>query len=74
MGWCSGTELFDAVIDAIPEEARSAELFEKIISAFEDKDWDCELESDYSGNANFQIAIHKLNLDWNWAQEDGGTR
>jgi hypothetical protein len=64
MGWCSGTELFDAVIDAIPEEARTADLFAKIIDAFEDRDWDCEMESDYSSQPMFREAIRRLHPEW----------
>jgi hypothetical protein len=64
MGWCSGTELFDAVIDAIPGKARTVELFAKIIAAFEERDWDCQLESDYAGDTNFLIAYKKLHPDW----------
>lgn len=64
MGWCSGTELFDKVIDAIPEEARTVALFEKIITAFEDRGWDCEMESNYVSNTNFLRAIHTLHPEW----------
>jgi hypothetical protein len=63
MGWCSGTELFDKVIDAIPEETRTVKLFEKIIDAFEDMDWDCEMESKYSKDTKFREAFKKLNPD-----------
>lgn len=56
MGWCSGTDLFDKVIDAIPEEHRTVELFKKIITAFEENDWDCQYESKYYDNPMFQEA------------------
>jgi hypothetical protein len=71
MGWCSGTDLFDKVIEAIPEESRTVELFEKIIDAFEQMDWDCQMESDYSGEPNFRAAFKHLNPDWNEEVEDG---
>jgi hypothetical protein len=60
MGWCSGTELFDNVVKAIPKECLSVELFKKLISAFEDMDWDCEYESKYSSNQMFKEAMKQL--------------
>ena len=64
MGWCSGTELFDAIFDAIPEENRTVELFKKIINAFENMDWDCEMESKYWRNPKFKEAFKELTPDW----------
>lgn len=60
MGWCSGTDLFDKVIDAIPKNDLSVALFEKIIGAFEDNDWDCQGESKHYANPMFRIAMDRL--------------
>ena len=50
MGWCSGTEIFDAVLDAalpyVPESEHEA-FAAKIAEPLWDGDWDCENDSKY---------------------------
>lgn len=51
MGWASGTEIFDGIVDAainyIPV-SNQRRVFKKIINAFEGADWDCQCESKYA--------------------------
>lgn len=48
MGWSSGSELFDKIIEAVqpavPDEAARVAIYANIIPAFEDQDWDTQDE------------------------------
>jgi hypothetical protein len=50
MGWCSGTEIFDRVLDSvleyIPAEDRE-KVIERIAIPLWEGEWDCETDSDY---------------------------
>lgn len=48
MGWCSGTVIFDTVVEAILNpEVDKKETIKYLINALEDMDWDCQPDSDY---------------------------
>lgn len=50
MGWCSGTEIFDGVIDVIApivEPERLPGIAEHIAEMLWNGDWDCEEDSKY---------------------------
>jgi len=48
MGWCSGTETFDAAMDMIFNEEKSLkEKVRELIKTWQGMDWDCEGESAY---------------------------
>ena len=49
MGWCSGTDIFDALCHSLLEEGkRDAKLLLKdLIIALENRDWDCQMDSYY---------------------------
>lgn len=48
MGWCSGTVVFDAAVEAILDpNADKKYAIKALIEAFEYADWDCQNESDY---------------------------
>lgn len=68
MGWCSGTELFDAMADIVlpmlETADQAAHYFEKAIDAFTNKDWDCINESRYWEHPDFKFAVSKLFPDW----------
>lgn len=75
MGWASGTELFDKVIDAVLSElgpnirtSRYPEdmdnCIESIITAFEDADWDTQSESEYYDHPMVQRVFRVLHPDW----------
>ncbi len=49
MGWCSGTEIFDAVAKVLLDDKpvdKKATLI-AVIDALEDGDWDCQSESEF---------------------------
>jgi len=51
MGWCSGTELFDRVLELLIEARQNHiawdTLTEDLVRAFQQHDWDCESDSEY---------------------------
>lgn len=68
MGWCSGTEIFDGIMDAlypyiedkiIPED-KALELVKKLIQVMQNGDWDCEGDSVYWDYPLFQKAYREL--------------
>lgn len=50
MGWCSGTQIFDDVLDAVLpylEGEQIEQVVEKIAISLWEGDWDCEMDSKY---------------------------
>lgn len=51
MGWCSGTGVFDDVMDAVVEyvsdEATRRSIAVKVADSLWENDWDCEADSIY---------------------------
>ena len=50
MGWCSGTAIFDGVMDAVLpvlEPERIPAVVERVAEILWDGDWDCEGDSKY---------------------------
>ena len=48
MGWCSATQIFDDVCDAIfNEKADKEKILDRLIGTLQDMDWDCEMDSAY---------------------------
>ena len=49
MGWCSGTQIFDDVLDLVlaNDEVDKKELVKVLIEALGNQDWDCEGDSKY---------------------------
>lgn len=66
MGWCSGTEIFDKVVKAIlePKKIDKKEVIKEIITAFEDRDWDCQADSEYINHPLVKEAFIELDPDW----------
>ncbi len=67
MGWASGTELFEKIIDVakekIPDNDTRQAFYKEVILAFEDQDWDCQTEccgKDYA----FDLALKELYPKW----------
>ena len=64
MGWCSGTQLFDDVMKTVltfaQTDAERVYLFKEMIDLFTDKDWDCEGDSRYWSDPDFQLAYKLL--------------
>ena len=48
MGWCSGTVVFDSIIEALLDsKVDKKETIKYLINVLEDMDWDCQTDSDY---------------------------
>jgi hypothetical protein len=71
MGFCSGTDIFDPVIDCIlkqspdrlhPEARR--ELIRALILALWKHDWDCETDSEYFENPIVHEVFKALKPEW----------
>ena len=67
MGWLSGTELMVEVIKAIQPHIRESKarqkVYESIIEAFEDLDWDCQSECE-GIDAAFDKALYSLHPEY----------
>lgn len=69
MGWCGGTEVFDAVADQIlidyPEYLQPNEIDILCVlgKALQEKDWDCENESAYFDDSRFTGIWFYLGFD-----------
>lgn len=69
MGWCSGTDVFDAVVKVVLDEKKPLtpeRVVETLILALQDMDWDCESDSDYWNHPMVRKAFKKACPDWNW--------
>lgn len=65
MGWCSGTEVFDAMVPAIiGENVDKKETLKKLINTLEDLDWDCQGDSDYYEHPLVAEVMRELHPDW----------
>lgn len=65
MGWCSGTEIFDAVVPAIlGDEIDKKKTLAALICALEDLDWDCQGDSSYYGHPLVQEVMRELHPRW----------
>ncbi len=49
MGWCSGTRIFDDIVEALlyPENVEPKEILKRLITTLWEADWDCEFDSSY---------------------------
>lgn len=65
MGWCSGTVVFDAVMDAVlkPETDRAV-MLRTLIDALEDMDWDCQQDSEYWEHPIVRQVMQEKHPDW----------
>jgi hypothetical protein len=74
MGWCSGTDIFDAVaadvIDSELPEAAQERIIKTLINAMEDHDWDCQGDSDYYEHPLVQRVVKELHPDWFEDEDD----
>jgi hypothetical protein len=70
MGWCSGTQLFDMIVDILLEEQKDIKMILKqIISEFEMMDWDCESDSKHWDTPIVKQAFKELHPNW-FEEED----
>lgn len=74
MGWCSGTEVFDpvaqAIIDSDASEPSKIGMLMELILALEERDWDCQGEADLYHNPLVNAAMMGLHPDWIDDQDD----
>lgn len=72
MGWASGSELFDSVIDAakkyVPKKNRKA-FYKQLIFAFQDRDWDTEKEC-LGQDPLFDEVLREEYPDWFKEEDD----
>ena len=78
MGWASGTELFDEVLEAIfslrtQNTVALVKAVERTIKAFEGHDADCLLETKFAKNAVFCQAYLNLYPDLFYYDTETGT-
>lgn len=62
MGWCSATEIFDSILDAVVDyvpEDRMGSVVEQIARPLWDGDWDCEYDSKYF-DSHLVHVMHKV--------------
>ena len=71
MGWCSGTEIFDAVVKPVLEnvdlsDVGKYEIIYALVVKMFSHDWDCESDSDYYDNPIVKKAMRNAapNLTW----------
>lgn len=69
MGWCSGTEIFDKVVDYVIHQLPAGDrekrrLLCAVIDALEDHDWDCQQDSRFYSHPTVQAAMKKLHPTW----------
>ena len=65
MGWCSATELFDKLCDVLFDAKSDKEpVLKSFITALEDADWDCQVDSKYWDHPLIQKIFRELHPDW----------
>lgn len=67
MGWASGSEVMDEIIEVVQKEIKDPEirfrLYKGIIVALEGRDWDTQGECEGTDDA-FDKALMALHPDW----------
>jgi hypothetical protein len=66
MGWCSGTDLFDKVMDALfkADTIDKERFIEELILSFQNQDWDCEQDSEYWEHPVVNKVFRKMYPEW----------
>lgn len=66
MGWCSGTQIFDAFCGIMfePENTDFNEILKQFIAELENMDWDCHQDSAYWDKPVVQKAMRELHPSW----------
>ncbi len=68
MGWCSGTNIFDSIVETVIESCLSIESTKNIIKttiiALEYEDWDTQNESEYFNVPIVKDIFRELHPDW----------
>lgn len=68
MGWCSGTDVFDAhvetVLQYVEEYDDRVNMIEHMIKKLEDNDWDCQQDSGYYERPEVNAAMRRVHPEW----------
>lgn len=66
MGWCSGTQVFDPICEALfgDEPLDRKALLKEVIDALESNDWDCQQDSAYWDHPLVQEVMRELHPSW----------
>lgn len=72
MGWCSGTTIFDKVVEYILEskDIDKKELIRVLVNALFAQDWDCEGDSKYWKHPLVREVFAEMYPDW-FKEEEG---
>jgi len=65
MGWCSGTIIFDGIVESLlyPGRVDHKEVIKKLITSLWELDWDCEGDSNYLTHPLVKEAFIELDPD-----------
>lgn len=70
MGWCSGTEVFDDVVQELftteATEAVKQQIIVALIKGLERNDWDCHWDSQYALQPEVLAALRQVHPDWDF--------
>lgn len=68
MGWCSGTEIFDSMVEALDKVSNDEDvkfiLLVTLTVALEQQDWDCHSDSNYYDYPVVQKVFKSLHPHW----------
>ena len=73
MGWCSGTVIFDGVLDEVLKKDGKPDVeavVRTLVAALEDGDWDCQQDSEYWSHPIVRKVMKDLHPDWGWSEEE----
>jgi len=72
MGWCSATDIFDAigklVLPSKLTDDEKSTIMGVLANALEEQDWDCQSDSRYFDNPIVVKLMKKLHPDWDWSE------
>lgn len=67
MGWASGSQVMEQVIDVVKEEVQDPEvrfrIYKGVIFALENQDWDTQIDCESMDEA-YDKALMELHPDW----------
>lgn len=65
MGWCSGTEIFDRVVEILLEpHLDKKKIIKELLDVLEDQDWDCQQDSLYWDHPLVRKVFEEVHPKW----------
>lgn len=69
MGFCSGTQIFDPVVEYVLKKAQIPKgeqfaIIKTLVEALEDHDWDCQQDSAYWDHPAIQAVMKDIHPEW----------